>query len=103
MEAIHTHQSGASLAKSGEFHKLLPQDRFTNVSALLYQNIAPVVDPIAQQLTPGQLQGLKAIAAETKPSVVCAYGEESAIRLASTTKYFGLDLNSVALSTLSFL
>ena len=100
MDAIHTHQSGNSLAKSGDFHKLLPQDQFTNVSALLYQNLAPVIGPVAQQLTPSQLQSLKAIAAETKPSLVCAYGEESSIRVASTSKYFGLDLNSLALSTL---
>ncbi|PYP93611.1 MAG: hypothetical protein DMG65_00560 [Candidatus Angelobacter sp. Gp1-AA117] len=100
MDAIHTHQSGNSLAKSGDFHKLLPQDQFTNVSALLYQNLAPVIGPVAQQLTRSQLESLKAIAAETKPSLVCAYGEESSIRVASTSKYFGLDLNSLALSTL---
>ena len=100
MEAVRIHQSGNSLAKSGEFHALLPQDQFTDVSALLYQNLAPVVGPIAQQLSPTQLQALQSLAAETKPSMVCAYGEESAIRVATNSKLFGLDLNTLALSTL---
>jgi len=67
---------------------------------VLYQNLAPVIQPIAQQLTATQLQSLQQIAAETKPSVVCAYGEDNAIRVASSSRLFGLDLNTLALSTL---
>lgn len=100
MEAVRTHQSGNSLAKSGEFHALLPADHYANVSALLYQNLAPVIGPIAQQLTPSQMQSLQSLAAETKPSMVCAYGEEDAIRVASNSRLFGLDLNTLALSML---
>jgi hypothetical protein len=98
MNALQIHQGGNSLARSSEFHALLPQDNFTGVSGLLYQNIAPVVGPISDQLTSSQLQSLKALAAETKPSVVCVYGEESAIRVSSTSRFFGLDLNTLALS-----
>ncbi|HEY6352649.1 MAG TPA: FecR domain-containing protein [Candidatus Angelobacter sp.] len=100
MEAVRIHQSGNSLAKSGEFHALLPADHYANVSALLYQNLAPVIGPIVQQLTPSQLQSWQVLAAETKPSVVCAYGEEDAIRVASNSRLFGLDLNTLALSSL---
>ena len=100
MEAVRTHQSGNSLAKSGEFHALLPHDHYADVSALVYQNLAPVLGPITQQLTPEQLQSWQALAAETKPSIVCAYGEEDAIRVASNSRFFGLDLNTVALSAL---
>jgi hypothetical protein len=32
--------------------------------------------------------------------VVCAYGEGNAIRVASNSRFFGLDLNTVALSAL---
>jgi hypothetical protein len=53
-----------------------------------------------QQLTPSQLQSLQQLAAETKPSIVCAYGEESSIRVASTSRFFGLDLNTMALKSL---
>lgn len=100
MEAVRTHQSGNSLAKSGAFHALLPADHYANVSAFLYQNLAPVLGPVAQQLTPSQLQSWQALAAETKPSLVCAYGEEDAIRVASNSRLFGLDLNTLALSAL---
>ncbi|MBZ5525078.1 MAG: FecR domain-containing protein [Acidobacteriia bacterium] len=100
MESLQIHQNGNSLARSSAFHALLPQDNFTGVSGLLYQNLTPVIGPIASQLTPSQMQSLKAIAAETKPSVVCFYGEDSAITVSSTSRFFGLDLNTLTLSTL---
>ncbi|HEY2496600.1 MAG TPA: FecR domain-containing protein [Candidatus Angelobacter sp.] len=100
MNAISIHQNGNSLARSTDFRALLPQDEQPDVSAVLYQNLAPVIAPIAQQLSPSQLQSLQQIAAETKPSVVCAYGENNAIRVATSSRLFGFDLNTLALSTL---
>jgi len=100
MNAIAIHQNGNSLAHSADFRALLPQDEQADVSAVLYQNLAPVIGPIAQQLSASQLQSLKQIAAETKPSVVCAYGENNAIRVATSSRLFGFDLNTLALSTL---
>jgi hypothetical protein len=46
------------------------------------------------------LQSLQQLAAESKPSVVCAYGEPNAIRVTSNSRLFGLDLNTLTLSTL---
>ena len=100
MNAITIHQNGSSLARSTDFRALLPQDEQADVSAVIYQNLAPVIGPIAQQLTASQLQSLQQIAAETKPSVVCAYGENNAIRVASSSRLFGFDLNTLALTTL---
>jgi ferric-dicitrate binding protein FerR (iron transport regulator) len=100
MNAIAIHQNGNSLAHSADFRALLPQDEQADVSAVLYQNLAPVIQPIAQQLSASQLQSLQQIAAETKPSVVCAYGENNAIRVASSSRLFGFDLNTMALTTL---
>ncbi len=100
MNALTIHQSGNSLARSRDFRSLLPQDQHTDVSALLYQNLAPVVGPVMSQLSPSQLQSLQQLAAESKPSVVCAYGEPNAIRVASNSRLFGLDLNTLTLSTL---
>jgi hypothetical protein len=100
MTAINIHQGGNSLAQSGDFKALLPPDENANVSALVYQNLSPVIGPAMQQLTPSQLQALQQIAAETKPSLVCAYGEKDSIRVASTSRFFGLDLNTAALSAL---
>ena len=79
---------------------LLPRDEHPDVSAVLYQNLAPVIGPIAQQLSPSQLQSLRQLAAETKPSVVCAYGEDNTIRVATSSRLFGFDLNTLTLSTL---
>jgi ferric-dicitrate binding protein FerR (iron transport regulator) len=100
MNAIAIHQSGNSLAHSADFRALLPLDEHADVSAVLYQNLAPVIGPIAQQLSPSQLQSLQQLAAETKPSVVCAYGDDNAIRVASSSRLFGFDLNTLALTTL---
>ena len=100
MAAIAVHQNGNSLAESDAFRSLLPQDQHADVSALLYQNLAPVLAPVMQQLTPSQLQSLQKIAAESKPSVVCAYGDTNGVRVASNSRFFGLDLNTLALSTL---
>lgn len=100
MNALAVHQNGNSLSRSHSFRSLLPQDQHTDVSALLYQNLAPVVGPLMSQLTPSQLQSLRQLAAESKPSVVCAYGETNAIRVASNSRFFGLDLNTMTLSAL---
>jgi hypothetical protein len=100
MNAITIHQNGNSLAHSAEFRALLPQDEQADVSAVIYQNLAPVIGPIAQQLTATQLQSIQQIAAESKPSVVCAYGDDNAIRVASSSRLFGFDLNTLALTTL---
>jgi ferric-dicitrate binding protein FerR (iron transport regulator) len=100
MNAINIHQNGNSLAHSAEFRALLPQDENPDVSAVLYQNLAPVIGPIAQQLSPSQLQSLQQLSAETKPSVVCAYGENNAIRVATSSRLFGFDLNTMALTAL---
>jgi ferric-dicitrate binding protein FerR (iron transport regulator) len=100
MSAINTRQSGNSLSRSDSFRSLLPKDQHADVSAVLYQNLAPVVGPIMNQLTPSQLQSLQQLAAETNPSVVCAYGEPQAITIASESRLFGLDLNTLTLSAL---
>ncbi|HKF19971.1 MAG TPA: FecR domain-containing protein [Candidatus Angelobacter sp.] len=100
MNAVNIHRSGNSLARSGNFKALLPQDEHADVSGLLYQNLAPVVGPVLQQLSPSQQQSFQQLAAESKPSVVCAYGEGNAIRVASNSRLFGLDLNTLALTGL---
>ncbi len=98
--AVAVHRGGDGLARSAEFQALLPQDDHANVSALLYQNLAPVLGPVKAQLSPSQLQSLQQIAADNKPTVICAYGEPNAIRVASNIKSFGINLNAAALSTL---
>jgi ferric-dicitrate binding protein FerR (iron transport regulator) len=98
--AIHARGTGDTLMRSAAFRALLPQDQHANVSALLYQNLAPLIAPIADQLTASQRQSLGVLAAETKPSVVCAYGGQNSVEVVSNSRLFGLDLNTFAITNL---
>jgi hypothetical protein len=101
-EAIRTraHRDSNSIAHSEKFRALFPADQHANVSGLIYQNLAPVVGPIAKQLSPSQLQSMRTLVQNTEPSVICAYGDESQIELASNSKSLGLDLKSLAITSL---
>jgi len=89
--AIETHANGTSLARSSSFRALLPSDNQANFSAMLYQNLSPILKPLASQLNSGQLAMLQQLATDSKPSVMCAYGESDRIEVASSGKL--LDLN----------
>jgi hypothetical protein len=89
--AMETHANGTSLARSASFRALLPSDNQANFSAMIYQNLSPILKPLASQLNSGQLALLQQLAADSKPSVMCAYGESDRIEVASSGKL--LDLN----------
>lgn len=100
VQAIATRRSGRSIIRSVQFVSSLPQDPQSNVSALYYQNLAPLLNAVSGQLTPSQLQSVQDLAADTKPSMVVAYGQESQIEFTSNNRFPGLDLNSFALTRL---
>jgi hypothetical protein len=89
--AIETHANGTSLARSASFRALLPSDNQANFSGMIYQNLSPILKPLASQLSSTQLAMLQQLAADSKPSVMCAYGESDRIEVASSGKL--LDLN----------
>jgi hypothetical protein len=91
LAALQTHANGTSLAHSASFHSLFPSDNQANFSAVIYQNLGPILQPLASQLTSGQLQLLQQMAADSKPSVFCAYGESDRIEVASSAKLFDLN------------
>jgi hypothetical protein len=99
-EAIRTRAKGDSISHSDKFRALLPVDQHANVSGLIYQNLAPVIAPISGQISAAQLQALQTIVANSEPSVICAYGDESQIELASTSKTLGIDLKALTISAL---
>jgi len=100
LNALQTHASGTSLARSPSFQALLPSDNQANFSAMVYQNLAPILKPLASQLTSQQLALLQQVAADSKPSVMCAYGEDDQIEIASSGKLFDLNPAILALSHL---
>jgi hypothetical protein len=91
LAALGTHENGTSLARSASFRALLPSDNQANFSAMIYQNLSPILKPLASQLSSGQLAMLQQLAADAKPSVFCAYGESDRIEVASSGKLFDLN------------
>lgn len=91
LAALQTHANGMSLARSASFRALLPSDNQANFSAMIYQNLSPILKPLASQLTSEQLALLRQMAADSKPSVFCAYGETDRIEVASSAKLFDLN------------
>jgi hypothetical protein len=91
LAALQTHANGTSLARSAAFRALLPSDNQANFSAMIYQNLSPILKPLASQLSSGQLAFLQQLAADAKPSVFCAYGESDRIDVASSGKLFDLN------------
>ncbi|HET9743949.1 MAG TPA: FecR domain-containing protein [Terriglobales bacterium] len=97
-QAIRTRESGHSISHSEKFRALFPSDQHTNVSGLIYQNLAPVIGPIASQISASQLRSLQTIVSNSEPSIICAYGDENQIEIASNSKTLGIDFKTLAIS-----
>ena len=101
LSSIQNRQAGYTLANSATFTSRLPQDGNTNFSAVVYQNLGSVIDPIASQLesspalTAAQRQSIQELTANNAPSVICAYGEPNQIVIAGTGSFFGVGLESL--------
>lgn len=101
LSSIQNRQAGYTLANSTAFTSRLPQDGNTNFSAVVYQNLGSVIDPIASTLqsspalTAAQRQSIQELAANNTPSVICAYGEPNQIVIAGTGSFFGVGLESL--------
>jgi len=91
LAALQTHANGTSLARSASFRAILPSDNQANFSAMIYQNLSPILKPLTSQLASGQLALLQQLASDAKPSVFCAYGESDRIEVASSGKLFDLN------------
>jgi FecR protein/Putative zinc-finger len=92
MQALHAHASGNSLARSAAFKALLPKDENVNYSAIVYQNIGPVLTPLLSQFSGEKAQALSQLAADGRPTAICAWGKDNRIEAASNAHLFGFDL-----------
>lgn len=92
-EAVRFHRSGESLAKSQKFLASLPTGHGSEISALLYENPTVMAALSMRQVLPEMAESLSQATQETTPVVICAYGEESAIREASLSG--GVDAGGV--------
>jgi hypothetical protein len=91
MDALQIHASGNSLGQSAAFRALLPRDENENYSAVAYQNLSPVLTPLLSQFNGDSANAIRKLAADSKPTVACAWGEESRIEAASDSRLFGFD------------
>jgi hypothetical protein len=100
-QAISNRQAGYTLTHSQTFQSLLPNDGYTNFSAIFYHNIGPVLGPLVDQikavgtLTPQQQQSIAALQANTAPGLIYVYGEPDRIVVASDTGFMGFDLGTL--------
>jgi hypothetical protein len=92
MEALRTHSNGDSLARSASFKALLPKDENENYSAIGYQNLSPILQPLLSQLTGEEASMLQNLAVDAHPTVLCAWGKDNRIEAAGNSRLFGLDL-----------
>ena len=100
-QAIQSREAGYTLAHSSGFQALLPNDGYTNFSAIFYHNLGPVVGPLAAQakasgaLTARQKQSIDALTANSAPGLIYAYGETDRIVVATNTGFMGFDLGTL--------
>ena len=90
-EAVRLHRSGSSLAKSKKFLSALPPGHGSAASAIFYEDPVAMAAMNMRRISPGMADSFSKI--ESSPSVICAYGDESAIREAS--KSGGVDAGVV--------
>ena len=83
-EAVRLHRTGGSLAKSRKLRDALPPGRPVGASALIYEDPLAVTSLQLQQVSPELAASFVQSAVSVPPLVICAYGEETAIREASS-------------------
>jgi FecR protein/Putative zinc-finger len=91
VDALREHSSGDTLARSASFKGLLPKDGDENCSAVAYQNLSPVLNPLLGSLSGDTAQMLRKLAADSRPTAICAWGEENRIEAGSDSRLFGFD------------
>jgi hypothetical protein len=89
--ALKYHDSNVNLTHSARFVAGLPADGNTNFSALVYHNLAPLVQPFANRIpngarTEGQQKAIAEMAANMQPTLAYAYAFGDRIEFASNTE-----------------
>jgi len=90
-KALDYHNSGVNLTHSSRFTAGLPADGNTNFSALVYHNLAPLVQPFADRIPSGAQSGepqkaIATMAANMQPTLAYAYAFGDRVEFASNTE-----------------
>ncbi len=95
IEALQIHASGNSLGRSASFRALLPKDENENYSAVAYQNLSPVLNPLLSIFSGESADAIRKLAADSRPTAICAWGKENRIEAASDSRLFGFDFLTI--------
>jgi len=101
-QAIQNRQTGNTLLNSDNFRGQLPTDSYNNFSAIIYNNVASSLAPLANQLQSSsslsseQKQSLAALVASSAPGLICVYGEPDRIVAATRSSFLGFNLGTLA-------
>ena len=87
-EGVRLHRSGESLGKSKKLLASLPPGYSPAASALFYQDPIAMTELKLRQFAPEMAGTLGQLGEKGTPSVVCVYGEDTAIREASRSGAF---------------
>lgn len=90
-QALRYHDSGSTLVHSAKFTAGLPVDGNANFSALIYHNLAPLVQPFANRLantakSDEQQKAIATIASNMQPTLAYAYAFGDRIEFAANTE-----------------
>jgi len=91
IDALRMHDNGNSLARSATFRALLPHDANENYSAIIYQNLTPALSPLLSQFSGEAADTLRKLASDSRPTVICAWGQDNRIEAATDSRLFGFD------------
>ena len=99
--AIRYAESGSTITSSPRFIASLPEDKQANFSAMIYQNLAPIVNPITQNLgningkmKDGELAAITALAGNA-PSLAYAYSFGDRVTVSVNTEKGAVNLGDL--------
>jgi hypothetical protein len=106
--ALETKTSRISMPRSPLFATLAPRDHYADFSAVIYQNLAPTLAPIAgllgsflpKQAGGGQAGIVKGLSG-MKPSLIAAYGEPDRLTVATGSNLIGGSLTDMMTGNLA--
>ena len=91
-QALAYHDSGTTLVRSAKFTAGLPADGNANFSALIYHNLAPIVQPFANRIansnsvSEDKQKAIAAMAGNMQPTLAYAYAYGDHIEFSSNTE-----------------
>ncbi|HWC98803.1 MAG TPA: FecR domain-containing protein [Candidatus Sulfopaludibacter sp.] len=104
--AMQVKTSGASVTHAAKFVSMLPRDHYANFSAVFYENLGTTLAPIAGLMgafsngNPQQQKMLEGLG-NVKPTLIAAYGDPTALTIASGDNVLGAGLTNLMTGNLA--